>query len=37
MREKFNLMFLADKSSMSLQQGGNLDIAYGYQMKGLLA
>lgn len=36
MREKFNLMFLADKSSISLQQGGNLGIAYGNQMKGLL-
>lgn len=36
MREKHDLMFLADKSSISLQQGGNLDVAYGNQMKGLL-
>lgn len=36
MREKLNLMFLADKSSISLEQGGNLDVAYGKQMKGLL-
>lgn len=36
MREKLNLMFLADKSSISVQQGGNLDVAYGNQMKGLL-
>lgn len=33
MREKSNLKFLADKGSVSLQQGGNSDVAYENQMK----
>lgn len=34
MREKRNLRFLADKGSVSLQLGGNLDVANENQMKG---